>query len=284
MVFVQPTDAFDTQTQTRTQKDDRNYQTGIYRHWTSNAMSKQHLLILGASGENGVDLLNQVISLGTSAPFITVYVRQSGRAKLPKAVSGSSNIRIVEGGLTDRSALKKALNADGSFPQATAVISFLGAYMSLYYFLTRHTPHPIADAFTDTILPTMGDVGVKRILALSTPSAFQYPEETANLTWGAWAMTLIPKFVVPQANAEMVHIAQAVLLAGAHDDQLEWTVYRVPQLTQGDANAVVSAGELFKDYSGTWELTRGSLNKWLLAEVEERKHIRRAPMVGNVAQ
>ena len=252
-------------------------------HTTSTIMPKQHILLLGGSGETGIVFINQVIALGSAAPLVTLYLRASGRSKLPAAVNDSSNIRIVEGGLTDRTALKTALTADGSFPQVTAVISFLGAYMSLWYFLTRQTPHPIADAFNSTILPTMHEVGVKRILALSTP-AFQYPEETKKMTWGAWVQLLMPKVIVPQGNAEMKHIADAVVYAGAMDKDLEWTVYRVPMLNHGDANEVVSAGELFKDYTGTWDLSRGSLSKWLLAELKEKKHVRRAPMVGNVAK
>lgn len=247
-------------------------------------MTKEHLLLLGGSGETGIVFINLILSLGSSAPLVTLYLRASGRSKLPAAVKDSSNIRIVEGGLTDRAALKTALSADGSFPQVTTVISFLGAYVSFWYFVTRQTPHPIADAFNSTILPTMREVGVRRILALSTPNGFQYAEETKKMTWGAWAHLLIPKVVVPQGNAEMVHIANAVVHAGALDKDLEWTVYRVPMLNHGDANAVVSAGELFRDYTGTWDLTRGSLSKWLLTELDERKHVRKAPMVGNVAK
>lgn len=231
----------------------------------------------------GTVFLNQIISQGSSAPLITLYIRASGRSKLSAAVNNSPNIRIIEGGLTDRAAFKTGLTADGNFPQVTTVISFLGAYMSLWYFLTRQAPHPIADAFKSTILPTMREVGVKRILALSTPS-WQYPEETKNMTWRVWFWLLFPKFVVPEGNAEMKNIAKGVVQAGDSDKELEWTVYRVPMLNDGDANKVVSAGELFKDFTGTFDLSRGSLSKWLLAELDERKHIRRAPMVGNVAK
>jgi hypothetical protein len=246
-------------------------------------MSTEHVLILGATGETSIVFLNQYLSLNTKTPLLTLYIRASGRSKLPKAVESCSTIRIVEGGLTDRAALVEALSADGSFPQVTTVLSFLGAYVSFYYFLTRQKPTPITDAFNSTILPAMREVGVKRIFALSTPSAFQYPEETAKMTWGVWLGLLPPKVIVPQGNAEMAGIAQAVILAGAADSQLEWTVFRVPFLTHEDPNAEVSVGEMFKDFRGTTKLTRGSLSKWLFAELTERKHVRRAPAVGNVA-
>lgn len=245
-------------------------------------MSEEHVLLLGASGETGIVFLNHYLTL-TNAPLLTLYIRASGRAKLPKTVADSPNIRIFEGGLTDRQAFEKALSAGGPFPQVTTVLSFLGAYISLWYFITRQKPTPIADAFHSTILPTMREVGVKRILALSTPGGFKYPEESAKMTWSAWLNLLPPKIIVPQGNAEMAGIAEAVILAGAEDGQLEWTVFRVPLLTHEDPDAVVSAGELFKDYRGTWQLTRGSLSKWLLAELVERKHVRRVSMVGNAA-
>jgi nucleoside-diphosphate-sugar epimerase len=245
--------------------------------------TQQHVLVLGATGVSGLAFLHEVTSRGPSAPLVTLYTRLSGRSKLPADVADNSNVRIAEGGLTDRAAVKKALSADGSFPQVTAVISFLGAYASLYYTVTRQTPHPIADAISSTILPVMREVGVRRIIALSTPGGFQYPEETEKMSWGFWLHVLPTRLFVPQGNAEMTQIARVLILAGAQDKELEWTIFRIPMLNNGDANAVVSAGEWYKDYKGGWDLSRGSQARWVLNELEERKHVRRAPMVGNVA-
>ncbi|ETN41515.1 uncharacterized protein HMPREF1541_03451 [Cyphellophora europaea CBS 101466] len=246
-------------------------------------MTEEHLFLLGGSGETGIIFISQLIALGDAAPLVTLYIRASGRAKLPAGVHSNARFRVTEGELTDRKTLVKSLSADAKFPPVTTVISFLGAYMSLYYFLTRRKPTPIADAFNTSILPAMREAGVKRIIALSTPSGFQYPEETSKISWAWWAKIHIPRIMVPQGDAEMRDIAKAVLYAGAEDKDLDWTIYRVGYL--GDANPDISivVKETLLNFEGD-SVTRGSLSKWLLQEVEERKWLRKAPLVGNTAK
>lgn len=247
----------------------------------SGDLQREHLLILGATGATGVIFVSHVLSLDNSTgPMLTLYVRPSAQHKLPGAAHGHPRVRIVEGALTNRAKLVEALSpsSDSSFPKATAVISLLGAYPSLYYLLTRQTPTPIADAFEFTILPVMKEVGVRRILALSTGSGFLYPQEREKLTWGWWFKLLPPKVMVPQGDAEMRAIAEVVMRASGG---LEWTVFRVPFLTNDDQEKKISVGEIFKDFDGTNSLARPALVKWLLREVGERGWVGRAPMVAD---
>jgi nucleoside-diphosphate-sugar epimerase len=247
-------------------------------------LSDEHILVLGATGGSGLALVEEIISLGDSGPLATLYVRSTSRSKLPDSVSNSSRFRIVEGALTDRESFDKALQPSSKppFPAATTVMSFLGAAPSLYYFLTRQTPHPIADALHDAILPAIQTAGVKRVFVLSTPGGFPYPEETRQMTWAWWFKSSLPRIVVPQGHAEMREIANAVVRAGAEDASLDWTVVRVMFLNDGHAEAPVSAGTLFKDFEGTSETSRGSLARWLLHETTDRKWVRRAPLLGNM--
>ena len=250
------------------------------------APTKEHLLILGASGASGLALLEQVLRLGDSAPLLTLYIRASGRSKLPKTIDGQPNIRIVEGALSDRKNIAKALSPDdhkSGFPKVTTVISFLGAYVSLHHLLTRSKPTPISEAFETAILPAMNEQGVKRIFALSTLSAFQYPEEARKMTWYYWFQMLQPRIIVPQGDAEMRGIANAVVVAGAQNPELEWTVYRVPYLTDSKAVLKISAGTLFEDFAGGTTLSRPAMVKWVLDELVERKHVRKAPLLGDVS-
>jgi hypothetical protein len=117
--------------------------------------------------------------------------------------------------------------------------------------------------------------GTKRIFALSTPSFSPDPSEVFSLQWTMYG--LMPKVMVPQGNAEMVAIAKAVAAA----DDLDWTVFRVPHLTEKEADLSVAAGLLGPDFKGTFDLSRASMAVWILKEIEERQWVKKAPMLSN---
>ena len=87
----------------------------------------------------------------------------------------------------------------------------------------------------------------------------------------------MPKVVVPQGNSEMKKIGERTSQQG----DLEWTVYRVPHLNEGDAGLEVVAGYVSREFKGSTELSRGSLARWILKELGERKWVGKAPAVGN---
>jgi hypothetical protein len=157
----------------------------------------------------------------------------------------------------------------------TAVVSFLGAYVTLSGFLTRSRQTPIADAFP-ALFTAMRDAGVKRILALSTPGGFPLPEDHMNWAW--WFLSyLLPKIVVPGGQAEMAKIGVSV----AEQSDLEWTVFRIPHLNDGSADLVVEAGYLGPQFKGSRDLSRPSLGRWVLKQLEQGEWIGKAPVVGN---
>jgi hypothetical protein len=165
----------------------------------------------------------------------------------------------------------------------TSVISFLGAYISLTNFLTRDTSTPIADSLESTIIPAMRKAGVKRIVALSSPGGLRLPGD--NVPYGKyWLHTYVaPKAVVPAGAAEMTRIGEVVSKAG---DDLNWTVFRIPNLNDGDKEGVLKVvaaenvdEEFFKE--GGLDLSRTSLVKWLLKELEEGAWVHKSPVVGN---
>ncbi|KIX03361.1 uncharacterized protein Z518_06913 [Rhinocladiella mackenziei CBS 650.93] len=238
-------------------------------------MEQHHILLLGATGGSGLAFIDAVLEL-PQKPALTLYVRASSKSKIPASATGKAGIRMVEGELNDGQALRIALSAsnDPSFSPVSAVISFLGAYLSLQAVFTRDKSHPIADALANSILPTMKSCGVSRILALSTPTAFCLPAERKSMPWKWWFYTWIPLLLAPQANAEMKAIADTVIKVGSKDEGLEWTMFRVPHLTDGDRKAEVIAGNLDQAF-------KGSTARWVLTELQERHWICRAPMLGN---
>ncbi|KAL6240379.1 hypothetical protein RBB50_012716 [Rhinocladiella similis] len=256
-------------------------------------MDHEHILVLGATGASGIAFIEAVAEL-THKPKLTLYVRPGSRSKLPAdssvyATGDNTSARIIEGHLDDKLAMQKALSAsDGpsSFPPVSVVVSFLGSYVSFKAVFTRDKSHPIADAFSTAIMPAMKALRITRILALSTPSALPHPSEGKTMPWKWWLYTCMPILLAPQGNAEMKGIAQAIIDAGSGDDPnctsaIEWTVFRVPHLTQGDRRAKVVAGLLDQDFAGSLDLSRGSLVRWVLGEIQDRKFLRQLPMLAN---
>ncbi|KAJ6571742.1 hypothetical protein B0H19DRAFT_1255679 [Mycena capillaripes] len=221
------------------------------------------ILVLGATGVSGLAFIR--VALGQpNPPKLTLYVRS--RDKLPAGVEKQT--RVVEGSLTDERALLEAMEG------VDTVVSLLGAYVSLSGFVFRTKTTPIADSFPG-ILSAMRAKGAKRILALSTPSFYPDPSEVFPLKWSLAG--IMPKIIVPQGDAEMMAIAQAV----ADADDLDWTVFRVPHLTEEAADLPVAAGLLGPDFKGTLNLSRASMAVWILKEMEERRWVKKAPVLGN---
>jgi len=225
----------------------------------------RNILVLGATGVTGLQFIPMALS-HSARTNLTLYVRS--RSKLPSKIQTDSRVRIVEGSLNDLPALKSAMSG------IDTVLSFLGAYVSLSAFIWRTKTTAIADSFP-TIFSAMRFQGTKRILALSTPSGLLLGTDQPPLSWRLY--NNVPPFAVPQGHAEMKGIAQHV----AAQTDLEWTVMRVPQLTEGKADLKVAAGPLDADYKGGKQLSRASYVKWILGEIEERKWIGGAPMLAN---
>jgi len=124
------------------------------------------------------------------------------------------------------------------------------------------------------MLKVMKAKSVRRILSLSTSSFYVHPE--TRLLYMS-ASQLLPLIFLPQGNAEMVAIAEAV----AAEDGLDWTIFRVPHLTEGSPDLPVYAGLLGPDYKGSLSLSRARQARWLLQEIKEKTWIKGAPMLGN---
>ncbi|CAK5272260.1 unnamed protein product [Mycena citricolor] len=228
----------------------------------------RHILVFGATGATG-RTFTRIALARSDPPALTLYVRS--RAKLELSPDEEKRVRIVEGGLTDENMLREAVSGG-----VDAVVSFLGAYVSLSAFLLRTKTTPIADSFP-TILSIMRESGVRRILVLSTPSFAPPPPATEllPLKWSLYGM--FPKIAAPQGNAEMVEIAQTV----ARADDLDWTVFRVPILTDEDADLPLAVGLLGPEFQGGLQVSRRSIANWMLDELEAGVWIKQAPVLAN---
>lgn len=235
-------------------------------HITNNEYPQHDVLIIpGASGLAFIEVSQAL----PKPPHLILYVRSP--AKLPSDISTNPNISIVTGELSDYDTLSSSMK-DKS---VTTVVSFLGAYFSASAIVARPTDTPIADSFP-TITQAMKENGVKRLIVLSTPSYWVKEKDVG--TWTLSLYGLMPKLFTPQGNAEMVAIAEAV---ASHATNLDWTIFRVPHLTDGPVEVPVWAGYAGPNHKGGLNLSRRSLARWVLGEIQEREWIRGVPFLSN---
>lgn len=126
------------------------------------------------------------------------------------------------------------------------------------------------------VFSAMRRAGLRRILVLSTPSGYKPEGETLSWSWTFLAV-IMPRAAAPQGDAEMRGIAEVTV----RQDDLDWTVYRIPHLNELEDDKEVVVGLINSEYRGTTELSRLSLAKWILKELEEKRWIKQAPMVSN---
>ena len=192
-------------------------------------------------------------------------------SKLPSDIVHNEHVSVVSGDLSDYTKLYDAMSQH----RVTTVVSFLGAYISASAIVTRSKETPIADSFP-IIMNAMRASGVKHMMTLSTPS--YWVEEKDVATWTLSMYGLMPKILAPQGNAEMIGIAKHVAAA---DPSTEWTIFRIPHLTDGPADLPVYAGYAGPSNEGSLSLSRRSMARWVLGEIHEQKWTREAPLLGN---
>ena len=105
----------------------------------------------------------------------------------------------------------------------------------------------------------MKDNDVKRLIVLSTPSYWVKEKDVS--TWTLLLYGLMPKLFAPQGVVEMVAIAEAVT---SHATDLDWTIFLIPHLTDGQVGIPVWTGYTGLNHKGGLNLSRRSLARWVL--------------------
>lgn len=111
------------------------------------------------------------------------------------------------------------------------------------------------------------------MLICGTPSV-QVPEDQFSLKW--YLMVWLLKTLVGDAYKEITGMGRAVFALPL--DEVEWTMFRVPWLTNGEAKPVCAG--MIQSEAGLL-LSRKSIAVGLLQELEERKWVGKAPALCN---
>ena len=219
--------------------------------------STMRFLILGATGTSGILITRKTLELYPEAS-IAIFARSPD--KLPKDIAHHPSITLVKGELTDLNALSTAVQG------VNVVLSALGP-------LANHPAGNIIATFYSHLVDLMTKHSIKRIIVLGT-SSISDPKDKFSLVFKLIIAGV--RFAAYNAYMDVVAIGEIIRTKG---DTLDWTIVRVPVLTNKESEEVV-AGYIGDGKTGT-TLSRKAYAAFTVHEVENMEWIKEAPLISS---
>ena len=204
-----------------------------------------NLAVFGATGRTGIPLCQQALERGHD-----VVAHTRSPEKLPFA----DEVTVVEG---------DAYTADGvveAVADADAVVSALGQ--------SDNSPDDLLTVAGDHILETMGAKDVDRFVTLVGAGV---REDGESVSLGGRVMGTLLKLL---ARSVLEDAADHVEHVTATD--LEWTVVRVPRLTEGDPAGDYRAGDIELGFEA---IDRADVARFIIDCLEEDRYVREMPKI-----
>lgn len=211
-------------------------------------MSQQTILIFGATGPTGIQLVNQALAQGHT---VTAFVRDPAKLEV-----SHDRLHLAEGDAQDKIAVEAAIKSK----PFDAVISALGVYI-------KAPITPVADA-TQNILDTMAAQGPKRFICVSSVGAGDSKGE------GNWFVGLIQKIFLKYVLRDKDLQERAIV-----ESNLDWTIIRPPQLTDDPDihnDCLCWVGPKDKSQKVIWKVSRADVAAECLRLVENPDFVREA--------
>ena len=203
------------------------------------------ILVLGATGATGRLLVSQALARGHA---VTAFVRS--RAKL-EGVEG--DLRLVEGGITDRAAVSAALRGQD------AVVSTLGAKKPW-------RPSPDIVQGVGVVITAMKAIGVDRVVYMSALGV----GESRGAVRGSVLRLMIP-LMLKAAFADHAVDEQAL-----RDSGLAWTIVRPTLLTNGAPTGRWLGGPDVRDPFPLGRIPRADVAAFMLNAIDRGEDVRKA--------
>lgn len=211
--------------------------------------SEKTVAIFGATGRAGQHLVRAALDGGYQVRAL---------ARDPSKLSiDSDRLVVVQGSLKDADCVAEVVTAAG------AVLSVLGP--------TSNEPTFAISQGMQTIIQAMKKSGARRLI-LSAGAGVGHPGDAPGLFNKLINVAL--KTTAKNVYEDMLRTVEAVRQSG-----LDWTVVRVPRLTDGPQSGQVRVGMVGKG-TGT-SLSRADMAAFMLAQVNDDRYVRQAPVISN---
>ena len=232
--------------------------------------ANMRVLIFGGTGPCGIALAREVLEVYPSSTVI-LYVRSPH--KIPDDLAQDSSIFIIRGDLAQLEEVESAIlggRTKTDEEPRTAVDVVLSALGPTGPFHARDNP---LAKFYESLMDLMSKHSVKRLIVLCT-AAYSDPQDKFNLVT-SFNATFV-KIVAHTAYADFRAIGEVVNA----NKGLEWTLVRVPVLTNSESEEVV-AGYIGDGRIGN-TLARRAFAAFCVGEIEKREWVRKAPFISSV--
>jgi putative NADH-flavin reductase len=207
------------------------------------------LALFGATGRAGKYLLQQALDGGYN---VRVLARDPGKLGMQH-----ERLVVVRGSLKDAACVEEVIAG------ADAVLSVLGP--------TSNEPTFEISQGTAGIIKTMKQHGVKRLI-ISAGAGVGDPGDTPKLFNKLINVAL--KATARNVYEDMLKTVDQVRASG-----LEWTVVRVPRLTDTPKTGQVRVGMVGQGTGAN--LSRADMAEFMLKQVNDGRHLRKAPVISN---
>jgi putative NADH-flavin reductase len=215
------------------------------------------IVVFGATGRTGLPLVTQALNTGHE---VTAFVRNPSKLQISHA-----KLRIVQGDLEDAAVIEAAIAGQH------AVLSALGP-------IPNGRKDVMRVAFTN-IIAAMNNTGVKRLISLTGAGVAQPGDQPK----------LINKFISLMLNliSKDTIIDSSEHARLVRDSSLDWTIVRVPMLT--DAPVSNSANNPTKPnvrvgmvgINDGMRIARSDVAAFMLKVLEDSSHIQAAPVISS---
>ena len=205
--------------------------------------------IFGATGRAGKHLVQQALDSGYC---VRALARDPGKLAMQH-----ERLLVIQGSLGDAARVEQVVAG------ADAVLSVLGP--------TSNEPTFEISQGTTTIIKAMKQHGVKR-LVISAGAGVGDPGDAPKLFNKLINVAL-------KATARNVYEDMLKTVDQVRGSELEWTVVRVPRLTDGPKTGQVRVGMVGQGTGAN--LSRADMAEFMLKQISDGRHLRQAPVISN---
>lgn len=208
------------------------------------------ILIIGATGLTGRQLLTQSLQAGHE---VTVLVRSVDKIKITDA-----KLRIVKGDVLAPATVQAAVAGQD------AVLSALGHKR---FFI----PTSIISKGTTNLINAMNLHGVKRFICITT-LGINESRFRLGLYYTLFVIPFIVYFYFRDKALQERLIRQS---------NLQWTIVRPAQLTNGKLTGKYKHGEVLGNYIITNLISRANVAHFMLQQLEDKTYLKKAVAITN---
>jgi putative NADH-flavin reductase len=205
------------------------------------------VLIFGATGRTGKPLLEQALAAGHE---VTAYVRNPGKLNM-----NHPKLNVVQGQLNETQKIAEVMKGQD------AVLVALGP--------VKGGSKTIMEESAEVITSVMTKTGVRRLITVTGAGVAQPGDEPKLFNkFMSFMLHTFAKDVLKDSarHAEIVR-----------SSNLDWTIVRVPMLTDGERKGSYRVGKVGVDDGP--RISRADVADFMLKQLEDKKYVGQAPVI-----